>query len=222
MSTTVDLDKCSKCGATDLSGGVNLHREKVHVESWCRDCHTAHKLAEFDVAQRLETRMLIDAALIRHDVEHAKSSRKAPRVREPPSVVESALRVCAALDQVDARVKLFEEQVWYNGLLTRIVEATTALASPRPLPTDVGLMTIRALETAGRVLLTLETPECDLTLIGAADPDDYLPITGRRPHIGVQGISATVSQATMMLDAATKGWASDGLNLRGSTTTRVI
>lgn len=194
-----DPTHCDIC-KTSLEGRAYCERWRgdQRIGVLCRDCDIKQKKAEFARTDVLTTGLSVEAALHAYRVEEG-------RVPRDPVL----MRFHAAMDEVQAEVRLFEADVWYRGMRAKVKDAHfRGFSAPfqvydtrhfdPAVTSTLPKLAAKAMcwSCAGRTMITLEFEDesAQITVITADD--------GMGAIMGIRGILATKQQALDLLVCA--------------------
>lgn len=216
---------CGTCGKT-----VNLYSQtyssalKKVTAITCEPCAKSERFADYAKTKQITTKLMMDATLIAHDVWNAlyvgkvdwqlrarRESRERLAEKHEHDVIIAALNVDRAVQRLHEVVKTFEREVWYAGVQKIVQDAKThGMSAKETLEVDGEKVKFLVFASAGRCMITLDTPTRDVTVITAEDEAPNSDHRGPKPlgegPMGLQGIHATEAQAVALLEAAIAAW----------------
>ncbi len=194
METDTDQRVCSACNRSTTSGIVEHYEGKRLTRVTCASCDMTERYDAFAKTARLSTWLITDAALLTYRA----AERPRPEADTQPQRFALARQIRASLDALRDDVKTFEREVWFQGLQKTVQQARTKGLSGGVVPSALGPLKVMAYAMAGRAMVTIDGPECSVTVITEED--------SRSPRMGLQGVSGTAPQACVMLHAVIAAW----------------
>lgn len=196
---------CGGCGALcetfTCSRSVKLANDTwQQVDVHCFDCDRAAKFEQYAQSKHITTGLMMDASLMTYD--GVPPDRLA---RSAPEVVADAREIVTSLEAIKQHVVRFKHEVWANGMqqTVRKSKASGMSAKFKHAHEEVKILTLCS---AGRCLMTLDTPTHDITFITLDDE-----AVG---SVAIQGIHASEQQATTLIDATIAAFADGKIKLK--------
>ncbi|APU89008.1 hypothetical protein Rctr197k_225 [Virus Rctr197k] len=212
---------CATCGMRcDPSVTETMNGKIVRVV--CRDCDKAARFKVYAKTKYIDSWTMIDACCI------AERFRSVGTERDP-ELVRLACEVADSVARIEKVVKKFEREVWYaHGNTTQrslqsIVRAASTCGMSAVSKISVGKEDAKFLVfcSAGRCVMTIDTPTSAVTVITAEDEAPNSKHRGPKPPgegpMGIQGIHATEQQAVALLEAVIAAWKRDEVKLAEDT-----
>ena len=175
---TTEPTHCADCADSLDRGYSSRYAENgTLLRSICFDCARQERVAEYEKTGIITTRSMVEAAI--------------DRERGHPS------KLANETASIQVHVREFERRTWFGA---DGIRAHLDKHMERGERLDHGDLCLLTYVMAGRIMITMESPEASLTLITTDEKDET-------PRMGIQGISATEGQAHGLLEMAEAAWA---------------
>lgn len=210
----VTCRRCSQPFDIEAEGGSTFYNAKGevlnHAHTICRD---HEEIARYIETGDMTNKVLEMAALLGH-TNHLGQEFKDLLMANTFALIQAQ----AEQRDIHANIKVFEKQVWFNGL-QKFIQGETRTGHSCEFDSPMGTVKFRCLAMCARWRATIEGPNgAFIDVITEEDgPEEGYPdmgISGYR--MGLNGICATKDEAITLLDAATRAWAEGRINLEGS------
>jgi hypothetical protein len=198
---TVDSDPtgqlCDGCGVPISSGWNRTFDGNTGrvLSTRCHPCKVDDDLDAFVRTGRLITGLLSWYGISKVDIEYGKRPLRANLVRQ----------FGAHLEPVNEAVEQFEREAWFGGMQKVVRQANTHGLYARWSHDQPGF-DVLAYAMAGRVMISIESKACLISLITIEDDHRY----GR---MGIRGIDADPDQALWLVECARIAWTSKWFDL---------
>ena len=212
------IHACRRCGNpidTDTDGySTSYNDEGVETSHAHIICSDYEHLEEYVASGNLTSKVLHLAGMLGHTSGLRQEYKDLVRAN-----MNSLLRAKLEGDAIHVHIKVFEVQVWYNGL-QEFIQAQDRSGHSCEFTTEKGeKVEFRSLAMCGRWRATLQGANGAFIDVlteedGSEEVNSDYNTSGYR--MGLNGIGATHKEAIALLKAVTKAWAEGRIKLEES------
>jgi len=182
------------------------------IGAYCRDCDDQRIMADYINTRRLSTSIITNVSLQLVDISrpwgHAYQDTRAYKHKTLRDIwefgsVKDIEELCIILEiwasnvRIGAKIKEFENSVWFNGLQKVIRNSTKKGVSAK-----LGSVSCLTFSMCARTMITIENKEASVTMMCIEDSET--------PTMGFRGIDATERQAIDLINLMIESF-KDGL-----------